>query len=209
MPHYLCQVIFEHDSALPEDRMINTFSFFAANERDDAIAALITTALANFYAEIDQRFSTAISNVVTTKFYDRGDPTPRQPFFTDTFVINQTAGASLPEEVALCLSFKAAAVSGVGAGQTRGRVFLGPLNTGCLGIGEASNGSRPHTDVMTDVVQAGISLLTASQAANNWSWEVWTSVGGVGREVVAGWVDNAFDTQRRRGLDATSRDTFP
>lgn len=205
MAHYLVQVILEHDSALPEDRAINTWSFSALTARDDALALLINDELTDFYQAIGGWLSAGLSGNATIKFYDRSDASPRSPFFENTFVFTPGEAARLPEEVALCLSFKAAVGSGVPPARARGRVFLGPLNTTTLNIGEADNGSRPELDFLGAVRGAAIDFLAASVGAGNWSWEVWSTVDNVGREVVAGWVDNAFDTQRRRGLSATDR----
>jgi len=39
--------------------------------------------------------------------------------------------------------------------------------------------------------------------------EVWSGVDATGRAVVRAWVDNEWDTQRRRGTTATERTEIP
>jgi hypothetical protein len=42
-----------------------------------------------------------------------------------------------------------------------------------------------------------------------WTWIVVSEVAGLNDVIVTnGWVDNAFDIQRRRGVTPTSRSTF-
>jgi hypothetical protein len=52
-------------------------------------------------------------------------------------------------------------------------------------------------------------MLTASNAQGQWKWAVYSTVNMTGVNVAAGWVENAFDTQRRRGRIATIRSVFP
>lgn len=123
-----------------------------------------------------------------------------------TYVVNISAftGApysGLPTEVAACLSFKGVFDNTIPAARQRGRVFVGPLHHGVLAI---STGRV--------VLGAGDQALLA--AAGNWlrafstagvDWVVWSGTELQAFPVAAGWVDNAFDTQRRRGTDSTNR----
>ena len=71
---------------------------------------------------------------------------------------------------------------------------------------------RLYTAGKTLIAQAGEDLLTASLAAADWHWVVYSTVQPAGQrtaDVVNGWVDDAFDIQRRRGLAANSRQVFP
>lgn len=125
----------------------------------------------------------------------------------------RAAGASdYPEECAICVSFHASTVDvpeeaalGRPAARRRGRFYFGPLaSAGSLGA-----------DGMFHVAAQPIAALSASAKflavpdptipADNAFLQVWSRSDGVVRPVVGGHVDNEFDTQRRRGLKATSR----
>jgi hypothetical protein len=60
----------------------------------------------------------------------------------------------------------------------------------------------------TAAVNSWGNLLDASQAATAWKWAVYSTVNATGVEVTNGWVENAWDTQRRRGRIATVRTVF-
>lgn len=203
MASNLVQAIFEADSGLPEDRIINAWSFTTAASKDDSEAESIDDALIAFYGDIADLLSVWLSGSVTFKFYDRADATPRVPWFTETRVITGISASTLPHEVALCLSFAAAPVSGQPPARRRGRVFLGPLSQGAA---SASTG-RPAAGVISSIVLAAQDLLDASTGAS-WSWSIYSTVDDATREVLSGWVDDAFDTQRRRGVAPVGRTTF-
>jgi len=51
-------------------------------------------------------------------------------------------------------------------------------------------------------------LKGASDAAADWTWVVYSTVDNAMYPVDNGWVDNSWDTQRRRGVKPTARYTF-
>jgi hypothetical protein len=114
----------------------------------------------------------------------------RSTFFTLTL----GAGAQTPAEVALCLSFKAAPGSTSSPRTSRGRVYLGPFTTEALGS-TLNSEVRPSVALQNAIADAGLRL--ASSSAHKWA--VRSRVAGVLSEITEMWVDNAFDTQRRRG----------
>jgi hypothetical protein len=59
--------------------------------------------------------------------------------------------------------------------------------------------------VITTLAKALRDLIDASVTETTWSLAVYSVADAVAREVTNGWVDNAWDTQRRRGIDATAR----
>lgn len=207
MPDVRAVVTLPMDSGLPEDAAQNVWHFWATSA-SDAIAAQIAAALKTFYDTVDTYLSTLINPVnASVEFYDLSDPEPRVPYHQVNIGADMiTSTTALPEEVALCLSFQAAAQSGEVQARRRGRIYLGPLGQNALGA--TSAGNRPLAAFVTALVNAGDALLTASQAATDWDWRVYSRVLQQGFNVDNGWVDNAFDTQRRRGVQATSRTTF-
>lgn len=136
--------------------------------------------------------------------YRISDPEPRAPVLTRAWNFSSgITGNPLPSEVAMCLSYQGEKASGVPQSRRRGRIYIGPLNVGTL-----HTDGRPAAAAITSLVDAGENLLQASKAAPNWKWAVYSRVNGSGVSAENGWVDNAFDTQRRRGVEASARTTF-
>jgi len=81
-----------------------------------------------------------------------------------------------------------------------GRVILEPVSQAAIAT---AAGNLSGGDPTTEAVWVVFSPTTAGPEP--WSEGVLTSASP---QVVGGYVDNAFDTQRRRGTDATVRVTF-
>jgi hypothetical protein len=198
---------------VPEDVIINTFAFGTATPGAPSEADLtsITNSIIDFYAGATSPGPTLASfmtNFLTNlakhevRLYDLALPPGAPPVRTTQFALAVTSGQQLPAEVSLCLSFKAAPQAGVAAGRLRGRIYLGPLSTAVLGVSQNSD-IRPATGVQNALADAGLRL--AGAAGHDLS--VYSRTLGVLNPVTELWVDNAFDTQRRRGSKPTSRVT--
>lgn len=164
------------------------------------------TALTTFYNSMRPQMSALCrQNGWSLKAYDLADPTPRAPVLELVFSLaSAPAGGGLPPEVALCMSFQGVRQSGIPQSRRRGRIYF-PF------IISTNNGSdgRPIGTLVTALVAAGDALLAASLASATWEWCVLSTVAGVSMvPITNGWVDNEWDTQRRRGRLATSRTTF-
>jgi len=205
MPPYKAMVKLQKTSLNPEDVIINTFWFGGPGAGTEAqMMTDITTALGTFYQLVDQYFSSNIqTNGNTVTFYDMADGTPRVPVGITTLANLTCDTTALPDEVALCLSFQGDRVSGIPQARLRGRVFLGPLGRAALGA--AGLGDRPVAAARTAWANAGDGLLAASAAATNWEWGVFSQDYNIFTPITNGWVDDAFDTQRRRGLRPINR----
>lgn len=200
MALYSAQCVIFPTSNLVADASTNTFSFDAD---DDAATEDIFDALVAFYNDIYGVYPGTVrqtANII--KIYALADPTPRAPVFEGTFnFATAPSGSPLPQEVAACISFQGSHVSGISQARRRGRVFIGPLSTALVG----ADGRMTGTAVV--VLKGGASgLLEASDAAANWTWGVKSETGfALFTAIVDGWIDNAFDTQRRRGVQSTIR----
>lgn len=213
------QIVLKHVSGLAEDVATNTLYFLTSIGTDDTQMPLIAQAISDFFNVQPAGGSNAMASFFSNemaqnghevKFYRMSDPEPRVPIgvfpFNFAFAIN---GDPLPGEVALCLSFQGEKVSGLPQARRRGRIYVGRLDKDC------STSGRPSSALVTNLKSAGAALLAASDAAPDWSWHVYsptqqqTSGGWLSTAVENGWVDNAFDTQRRRGLAPTSRTLWP
>jgi hypothetical protein len=188
--------------AIPANFLTNSLWFDVVEEEDYPI---ITAVIEECYNLLIAELSNLLAqNGHEIQFYRESDPTPRVPTFETTFNLDSApSGSPLPREVSLCLSFQAGKVSGLSQARRRGRIYLGPLDSATVGTD-----GRPDAGVIAAVASFGEQLLGASQASLTWKWAVYSRVNGSGSEVMDGWVDNSFDTQRRRGDAPTTRDTF-
>lgn len=208
------QVVLQGQSGLAEDVYVNNFWFLRALEdagQDDEIAQN----LKDFYdtpttggtSIRDWLSPTVATNGQRTKLYDWNQPKPRVPVYESTWNFSTTPGVSaMPSEVALCLSGRGAKVSGTNDARRRGRVYIGPLAFGTVEE-DAFDNARPKALVRTCLLQAG-TRLAADMNSDGWLWGVHSSVGPAGNFIQYSqlWVDDAFDTQRRRGKPAALKD---
>jgi hypothetical protein len=120
----------------------------------------------------------------------------------------RTLIGGLPDEVACCLSYRHFPYdAGINPQSQRGRIYFGPLNPdafeGSGGGDEWNTPPRPATAFKNILAAAASDLEDANDADN--TWIVYSRVLDQGFAVTDGWIDNAFDTQRRRGVAATAR----
>lgn len=205
------QVTIAKDSGLPEDAITNTFHFGTPSAVATPLElTTIGNRLDSFYANFDEHLSAELTNQITIRYYDLAQPTPRIPLLTQIFPkVMSTEGTALPSEVALCLSFAAAPVAGQPPARRRGRLYLGPFSR----ISSQLLPSRPAVGLVADVVTAATNLMVASATPGASAWGIYSpTVFPAGpnsfNAVASGWVDNAWDTQRRRGVAETSRTVF-
>jgi len=214
---YLFQTIFESQTGLPEDVFVNTLHFDCPG---DISAGNVITRIQNLYKTtqstgfaINDFLADELTGNVTTKVYNAETAPPHTPVATSSWTLNTlSASGAFPQEVAICLSYRAEPVTGVDIRSTRGRNFIGPLNVAAANgftTGPPQNWSnpvRPRAGLTDTIAEAGGDMLDANDADG--VWVVWSRVEAAGFNVVEGWCDNAFDTQRRRGVAPTTRSTF-
>lgn len=200
---YLVQVNLTHDTGLPENVIVNTWSCQTVATDDLTALQAFVDALEDFYLAFDTHLSASLTGGVVIKCYDRSDPEPRVPVLTDTWSLG-VGTDHMPAEIALVVSFQGVQVSGLPQARRRGRVFLGPFATSIL---DDSTG-RPDSTAMSLLDTAASNLLVASGLASGWNWTVWSTTNGSNTEVDNGWIDNSFDTIRARGIAASSRTLF-
>ncbi len=106
----------------------------------------------------------------------------------------------LPTEVAACLSY----VADRNLPRNRGRIYLGPLGTNAL---VTSAGRVLVSPAFRTALRESAARL---QGANGQSisWHLYSTVANQMKLITGGWVDDAFDTQRRRGTAPTVRETW-
>lgn len=210
MPLARGTITLAHSSALSEHALTNTFHF---TTQDDAPATfnLLLAAMKAFYDGGATPLYTFMSSEVAQNGHERtvynlDEPTPRIPVAHSVWNFPVAPnGDPLPGEVACCVSFQGAAASGVNQARQRGRLFIGRLDKDC------ASGGRPTAALRTALKDAALALKAASDLAVEWSWVVYSPTAAAQGDptpfalVDNGWIDDAFDTQRRRGLDPTTR----
>lgn len=200
-----------HRTGLPRDVTVNTFAFV---QDDVADCPEVFDRLEEFYNDdaptdaICRFLSPAIDrnpNIARIEAYRLSDSPPRVPVATRLWQLGvQKSGDPLPAEVALCASFQAPAVSGFPQARRRGRIFLGPFvdaaNDDVVSVGR----SVPSSDLIETVANAS-ERLAAYWTVGGPNWAVWSRRDDTMYEVTNGWVDNDWDTQRRREPSPTGR----
>lgn len=206
--YFLAQVVARPDLDPEANSYVNTFFF--RNDGAADVGADIKSALDAFYnvanggaaTSIVARLSPVINPALTEyRVYDLGQAVPRTPDILPA-TWGTTGGAGQPSEVAACISYYA----GTNVPRKRGRVFIGPLSTAILGsTGAGASDVLIDSSFVNTLKQAALNLLNTSE---NIEWTQYSRVANVMSAVTAGWVDNAFDIQRRRGAPGTIRETW-
>jgi hypothetical protein len=210
---------FPHKSGLLEDQVNQTWNFIAPDDTPASLA-IIQGQLNQFYfvahspgqQAVVRWFANCLSRTVqgTYDFYKPTGPLTGSPIASlpiNLLPAPVSGAKSLPSEVAICLSFASVYGSAIEfQGETRprarhrGRVFLGPLESAAI-TDDSLGRAIPTTNMVADITGAAGFLSTTSTV----SWSQWSRKDGIFRAVSRYWVDDAFDTQRRRGEKARSR----
>lgn len=206
MAIWTAQVAFESATTLPKDRMVNTFSFEGSESVTDV--SNIDDMLVDFYT--NEQISNSISDFFpsqtysgdyTVSVYCLDDPEPRVPRGVFPHSFTPSVLTAFPTEVSLVLSFHGDFVSGVNLQRQRGRIYL-PALAASLNVSPG----RPATTFINDVLSAAGELADAAAASTAFDWVVWSRAGNTTYGPVnQGWVDDEWDTQRRRGRSAANR----
>lgn len=204
MPAIRAQVILKTTTNVPADFVTNSFCF--ADPAAITDTAGLTGAIKSFYDSIRTAigFPTIAQNGHEIKFYDLPGVMPNYPFATTTWnFATAPAGDTYASECAVCLSFQGAKIPGLAQARRRGRIYLGPCSNAI------SLNGRPVAATRTSVAGAAASFKTAVNALPaGGDWSVWSPTTATAVGITNGWVDDAWDIQRRRGLVATARTTF-
>jgi hypothetical protein len=207
--YYSAQVIFRGLSGVPEDVYTNTFYFrndnFAGGH--ETVADQLRDDLEQFYNDPPTTVATPVSILahyssqvvspeVEVRVYDLGQPAPRYPKIrTFTGTIPNTM--ALPSEVAACLSY----VSEENQPRNRGRIYLGPLSQSASEL--ADNRAVVKLNFRHSALASAQRLIDKP----TFTWSLWSPTSAQMKQITGLWMDNAYDTQRRRGERATHRYT--
>lgn len=207
-------------SGVGRDAVVTDFTFSSATPN-------VLTALAAFYNTTHPTWATAVSGYLSPTLsratgagvfhvYDLSVPLTSggpagPPIQTATWTLGGGGGTPLPSELAVVLSYHAADTSipehAPGArprSRYRGRCYIGPLTTTALNQDATSHRPTVLQAVRETITASAVALLAAEP-----TWSVWSRKDKMQRTVVGGWVDDAWDVQRRRGEDPVVRTNWP
>lgn len=219
MPIYRAQVILPMFTGKARDVVTNTFHFTedVLVDSDPFITEAISTLLIGFYEDVYPSSASLRCNYIdwlsaTVKVANLSDPIPRPIYeYGMAYGSAGTLVSDIPTEVAICASFRAAAVPGIRYQSLYNRVYLGALGGNVIAPSTASSFPVVNPDFVTTVNSAMEDLLTASNTAII----PWRQVGANGfggslvpRDIIGGFVDNSPDTQRRRSVDASIKTSW-
>lgn len=202
-------VTIQRDSGIPADAITNSFHFDGSGADTDNVFDIVE----DFYNTVPTGGTLNVASLLsqdlantgaTMKLYRLSDPKPRVPRAERTWEPDITgSGGSLPAEVALVASFRAAYESGKPTSRRRNRVYIGPLRENVNVHGQ------PYATAIETINKAMTDMKAAADASISWEWVCYSPKDNEGHSVIGGWVDNAFDSQRRRGEAPTLRFSWP
>lgn len=206
-----------YDTGLPEDVITNTLYFgpgAAATliTQADALMPILDTFYETIYADANIPANYLEWGLAKVNWYDLSEPEPRVPYTVNMpITVGTQAASTIPAECSVVLSFQADPVPGASQARRRGRIYLGGFASGALTT--VINGApRVAPGVIEDIAVAAESLAVGAALAGDYNWSVYSptnsTVGPLFVPVTNGWIDNAWDTQRRRGVPATARNLW-
>lgn len=235
MPNLLVKTTLNQDTLLNEDKVTNSFAVLGAPDLLSATLTGVKTSIVDFYngvasgalnamADFLSPSLDASANGARIQIYDLtghegGAGVMGAPVHDSTWTLVPGVTVGYPSEVAFAITLEADAISqnveiadGADADNLpdrprqrhTGRIYWGPLssNTGTV----ADGAIRPASNIR-DTARLAIDNLDEDLFVNAGGARlgVWSRKDGVVRRVTHVSVDNAFDTQRRRGNKPTLR----
>lgn len=195
-------------SNLPEDRIVNVFHFLAEGTYGEA-EVRCRAKVADFYeganpiGAIGSYLSPWVQRAYELRAYDMDIPKDTRVPTVESRTLGAPFGGGLPEEVACCITLHAAVPPALSRRRT-GRLYIGPLATAAGADGSTTGPSRPAAGFMADLAAAAVRLTTTDAFATRWSIRSTRPLENY-NPVASGFVDNAWDTQRRRGPVPSSK----
>lgn len=209
--------------------MVWDFAFLGNTVPTGSDLSTIQTALETFYSHnygtvshsIGNFLSTAISRTIPPIMrtynktgFENGSASGGPIDVRNTALVPTRTGGTvdLPSEVCITLTFHSdyGTTPEFGPGgirpraRHRGRLYIGPLTT----LGLISN-TASGPSVSGAALDTFAGAATALMADATTQWCQWSRKDALFRPVTGGWIDDAPDTQRRRGEAPTLRNVWP
>lgn len=193
MSVYRAQIATSQDTVEPKDRIMITPHFRVVGTSTMGHPAFVDDVISKWTTYLG---GSPAANELTVKLYDAEAPAPNYPLVEKTVRAGVAAASLVNRDVAMCLSYFATN----NRPRTRGRIYVP-----CSLAGITPSSSRPSAANQTRV--SDLATVLAAMGGSEYIWAVWSRVDRVARNVTDWWVDNSWDSQRRRGLRGTSRTT--
>lgn len=214
MTDYLVRATLRSANNAPKDDVQNAFAVFHNGPITDFDE--VADHFANFYvqdttsgAAAGEYLNASIARTqgLMIELVESPGVVPNAPAFTKLYDLPAAADTdSLPQEVSVCVSFvDNVYLTTTQPGRHRGRIYFGPLVINALQTVTGSY-ARPSAEIVTVLMQAAAELRDG--ATFDGAWSIWSRANAALYAVDGGWVDNEFDTQRRRGHVSTVRNIW-
>lgn len=190
----------ESTSSLPKDRIVNSWYTISTTDPSPTEVNTIAAAIAVFYTTISTWGASIALTGHKIVSYRLSDPEKRVPVNTHTFGPLTTGPDALSRETAMVLTFQAAIASGDNPRTRKGRIYVGPWNASGNGYERPSSAART---LLTNTAKSVNDTLVAMSNAT--ALAVHSEKDQTLRQAVEVWMDDAWDTQRRRGLLPTTK----
>ena len=202
--------VFQGFSGLSRDVFVNTFHFVGSGtyDEDKALAHLEVRDFYNLATPVNAQsvgayLSPWILRDYLIKTYNLEDPPIRVPTNYEETLPTSFSSSSPPEEVAACATLHGSVPPA--SARRRGRIYIGPLNQNAIQNGTSSTRCKPDEGFINVLAAACARVIDTPLIA----WSIRSTRPAVNYvPIVSGYVDDAFDTQRRRGTDPTARTPF-
>jgi hypothetical protein len=209
------QVILPRVNGTPADAVSNTFHFQvdpgttndqAAGIFDDFLIAFYNDAADNTVIPIRQFLATSLdrtANACSIKF-DSASVLGDTPTIVHWTLGDNNSGSyvDLPGEIAICLSLRADTWH---SRHGRGRIFLGPCHARVLQVATGRGDPRVKDEIQQAIKASALKLADSLLHPYGLHWVIPNYGLGTARPITSGFVDDAFDIQRRRGVKTQSR----
>lgn len=231
MAEVLATVVLHTIDGLVANYCVNNFTFRTATSGAPTGSELdaIASALDVFYNTASGGAAHAVCNGLSTvlahssavdeiKYYNitgklhlgdkHGSPVRVDPFTLGSAI---GTGSNLPSEMSVCVSAHTAYLTDPEFGEgmrprarDRARIYLGPLRDAMVTL-DSNHEPRIDPAWRTSFANAAAALV----ADTGTTWTVWSRANATTNVISSGWVDDAFDVQRRRGPKANTRTVWP
>jgi hypothetical protein len=195
MALYRFQVSGRRPSGLPINDDVNVLFYEIGASDFNGRSAICDEILSKY----ESRLNVVLSNSEwECNAYAMADPLPRPVVGRATRNFGGV-GEGGPPEVALCLSYYAVR----NLKRLRGRIYVGPF------LATTISERIPNASLLGRVLGFGQDLASIGESAlvPDSEWVIYSPTDNVARNITNIWVDNEWDTQRRRGVKASTRQT--
>nr|CRY96681.1 hypothetical protein [uncultured prokaryote] len=211
MPYNVrAQITLRTSDLIPANYSTNTLHLLVQDsvtqEDDPEGIGFIIEDITQLYLDLEGVLGSLSRDGHEIALYDERNPLDSPPIRIETFdFVSFFPPDRLPSEVSIVSSFRAQRQPGVSPRSTRNRVYIGPLRSAALDetTGRVADASRQL------IAQAFFDFLQAvADRLDVYNWVIRSPTLGLSWPIFEGFVDNAFDTQRRRGVESSARSTW-